>query len=304
MKKIEICLLLLFFMLAWQKQYAQLEPHEWLEIAFEDATGAKDTVVVGFYNDPNFFTSERIVSLGVNPEFGEVNLPDIPENSFTVLSEIKAGSATMLDYLEEDVYLKKDIRYNDGYCIDHGAFDLYFYNAEYPIIAEISLNRGLYENLPYEVGTSGCFCDIIFYEGELAGGLNYWERYVLGCWGSGWYDKNSNGSLIDIIDCQSFDKPYTISIYEIITGIKTVESKNDLTIFPNPVINLLTAKLKNVDNHSKNFIVEIYNVSGSLIYTDEFIETINVSGFQSGFYKYILRDDQNRIIKSLNFIKL
>lgn len=77
---------------------------------------------------------------------------------------------------------------------------------------------------------------------------------------------------------------------------ENLNKKESLIIFPNPVHNLMQFKTK----HDFSFL-EIYNVAGKLLYRDEFIDTIDLSNFENGYYYIRFISDQ--ISYSTGFLK-
>ncbi|MCH8903037.1 MAG: T9SS type A sorting domain-containing protein [Bacteroidetes bacterium] len=239
-------------------------PSEYLTIAFEDSTGAKDTVIVGHYDDSCYLSAcQAIVSPGVDSAFGEVNLSPTPPSSFTARVESKISDGSPYD-----TYMKKDIRYNDFRCLytsynfknDPLFYSIRFYNATYPIIASISIYRDSI-NLP-DTANKGCFSHYDIPSSR-------WTRLVydtLGTvtYGSGWYDAIKKPGLIDTICCSDIDY-YKIYFLYMWLGIEEVKKEAPkLTVFPNPTSNFLSV---NFSSSPSSFEFVLYNMLGQLVKT-------------------------------------
>ncbi len=154
---------LLFTFPFLKAQNWQIEPDEYLVMAFEDSTGSKDTVIVGFYDSGEYEPDEGIVTPGVDTAFGEINMPVYQQDTFAARSirDDIYDDEFWEDIFDENLSLKIDIRPNDSTCyyaadINHDDFFIEFYNAVNPIVAKIQVFQP-----GYECGSenpSGCFC--------------------------------------------------------------------------------------------------------------------------------------------------
>jgi hypothetical protein len=268
MKKRHVFILILFFAIVKPicAQNWQVEPHEYLVISFEDSTSAKDTVIVGFYYDPNFETDNAIVSIGIDSVFGEENMPEeVIDTNFIARSEIHFEDEIPAKYgnLEYEVFSKIDIRYNTNYCgYSSGKnipeFKIKFYNAVTPIIAKTDVFYA--ENGGY----LSCFS---------SESSNYMDIIVPDCL----YKEEINCitySCIDTIGCNQIDY-YGISIYELIKdNLNSVNSDYDIKVFPNPSNGMVNIKLDH--NPNEGLYLNVYNSEGALILK----ESINMTSFQ------------------------
>ncbi len=230
-------------------------PSELLTIAFEDATGARDTVYIGHYMDSCYLyinpppSCPKIVSPNIDTAFGEVDLgPFVQPGIFTARIENK-----MSDGFAYDWYTKYDIRYCDSLALyaiwynfffDPLDFKIRFYNYTPPIIANI----GIYRDTVFlpDSDDKGCFCAY----SETGSGNNPnekfgngWLRYVIdssGTSGQGpwWYDKAIWPNLTDTITTQSIGY-YVFAPQWIIVGIEEYNKNNPIKVFPNPVFSVL-----------------------------------------------------------------
>ena len=93
--------------------------------------------------------------------------------------------------------------------------------------------------------------------------------------------RTSNGEGIEPIDSLQnlFDLAHSCAVLD------TEDSKNiasNISIYPNPVSDIFFVESKSTGN----FKVKVFNVTGSIIYTSDFTNTleINASNFDSGIY--------------------
>ena len=295
MKEIQIFFLILFFAVVKSifAQNWQIEPHEYLIIAFEDSTGAKDTVIVGFYNDPNFETAGAIVSLGVDSVFGEVNMPEeVNDSIFFARVERRFGDMVPYDTILYETFLKTDIRYNNETCQFYtGAtdadFKVRFYNYKLPIVFEIQV----FQKHEYsEVDYLGCFCE------------NPIERtwcWDFQCKRSNEYCCDPLFKLSDTISCLEMDH-FGIDIYRFETwGIDDKMNSSEVHIYPIPVQNLLS-----INSEIQIEGVQIFDVLGRSVYnvSKRTISSIDVSKYNKGIYIIKLKTYNNRIVTS-KFVK-
>ncbi|OQB61160.1 MAG: hypothetical protein BWX95_02001 [Bacteroidetes bacterium ADurb.Bin141] len=290
-------------------------PSELLTIAFEDATGARDTVYIGHYFDSCYLyinpppTCPKIVSPNIDTAFGEVDLGAfVQPGVFTARIENK-----MSDGFAYDWYTKYDIRYCDAnaqYAIWYNFFGdplnyyIRFYNYTSPIIARISITRDSVF-LPDSLDL-GCFCAY----SETGSGNNPHEMYgngwlrgvsdSLGTSGQGpwWYDAALFPNLIDTITFQAIGY-YVFYPTWIIVGIEEYNKDKSVKIFPNPVFSVL--------NISHDFNTElsyaIYSLKGDIIKSGKFSNNeINVADIKSGIYTINIIN--NNINITLKFLKL
>jgi len=143
----------LFFIIPFglNSSKAQLTPHEWLEVIFEDSLGWVDSVEVGF---------SEYATTGIDTLFNEVELPDDVPSRFFVRIENQAVG----------LLLKKDIRFGNRDCYDQPEawpqFYIRLYNATFPVKAKIFIHRDstisqeIPINYPDSPLTCGCFNDI------------------------------------------------------------------------------------------------------------------------------------------------
>ena len=79
-------------------------------------------------------------------------------------------------------------------------------------------------------------------------------------------------------------------------GNESFLEQPEFTIYPNPASNFLMINSKiSIDNY------DIYDLSGSLIYTDKFIERIDVSELSAGIYFLVLRNET--VKEMIRFVK-
>ena len=126
----------------------------------------------------------------------------------------------------------------------------------------------------------------------------YWKFYGQGHepWGA-----NGNTTYFDtIVDkTAEFFYPYLIPPL----SANQIEKAVDWNIYPNPVSDILTVDLKNVDY--QNIRISIVNALGQIVQTNEFNDnktTISTQQLQSGWYGLILESENFRITKS--FLKM
>lgn len=93
---------------------------------------------------------------------------------------------------------------------------------------------------------------------------------------------------------QNFAKEFTIRVYNKI-GINEFENKNEVLVYPNPVIDNINIKSNNALGE-----IKIYDVSGNLIINQKNLNNetiINVSFLKSGIYVIILNNLSYKLIK-------
>ena len=286
-------ILVMFFLKIPVAQNWQIEPHEYLVISFIDSTGARDTVIVGFYNDPNYGTSGAIVSLGIDSMFGEVNMPEeVTDTFFLARAERRFGDMVPYDTIPYETFLKTDIRYNNEECqfyisVTDDDFKIRFYNYKLPIIFKIQV---LQKHEYSEVNYLGCFCED--------------PSDITWCWDfqcrrSGVYCCDPLFELSDTISCLEMDH-FGIDIFRYDEwGIEDKMNSSEVVIYPIPVQNLLS-----IDSEIQIEVIQIFDVLGRKVYNEskKTISSIDVSKINKGIYIIKLRTYNNQIIAS-KFIK-
>ena len=251
-------------------------PSELLTIAFEDATGARDTVYIGHYMDSCYLyinpppSCPKIVSPNIDTAFGEVDLgPFVQPGIFTARIENK-----MSDGFAYDWYTKYDIRYCDSTSLygvfynffnDPLAYTIKFYYYTTPIIAKISIFRDSIF-LP-DSADKGCFCSYnpIFnpnsHNRNPNGWVRTWRDSVQTHIGYYPYDAYINPSLVDTLDAPDIFY-YKFIPQHIIVGLEEFNNQNsDYKIYPLPFFNIINIEFK--DN--KDFYYRIINKEGIII---------------------------------------
>lgn len=303
----------LFYLINYTASNAQgsVTPSEWLEIAFEDATGAKDTVVIGHYNDTCYYAAcPAIVSPGIDTAFGEVNLgpPTTPGFAARVENLVQDGAPY-------NMWTKRDIRMCDTtaeYALFYNFFNdplfhyIRFYNYTLPIIATITINRAG-DFLP-DSADKGCFC---------AYNSDYWifpgnpnERY-----GNGWareyrdsvnnagilwqYDAVISPNLIDTINPATLQYYVFVPNFVIVDAVQYNEKNPQIKIFPLPASTFL-----NVQTALNGILrYEIYSSKGDKIDTGVIAnDKININKLRGGFYTLLIYINTEKL--TYKFIKL
>ncbi len=288
-------------------------PSELLTIAFEDATGARDTVYIGHYFDSCYLyinpppTCPKIVSPNIDTAFGEVDLGAfVQPGVFTARIENK-----MIDGFAYDWYTKYDIRYCDSTAVyatfynffnDPLDYKIRFYNYIPPVIAKINIQR----STPFLPDTAdyGCFCE---YNATYL--INTNEKFGNG-WFRSWMDSSGNGDFRQYdraIDDQLTD---TITLSDIavyifqpnftIVGIQEYNSKNkDIKIYPVPFLNTI-----NIDYTTNEiFSYTIEDVNGIIIRDEKLInKKINAGEIRRGIYILTLYNEKKKL--SFKILKL
>lgn len=291
-KQIFLLLLLLAFIIPLYTQSWQIEPHEYLIIAFEDSTGAKDTVIVGFYNDPNYGTGSAIVSLGVDSIFGEVNLPEeVNDTAFLARVERRFGDMVPYDTIPYETFLKTDIRYNNETCQFYTAgndddYKVRFYNYKLPIIFEIQV----FQKHEYsEVDYLGCFSE------------NPVERswsWDYQCNRSSIYASEVPFEFSDTIKCLEMDH-LGIDIFRYTVGIEDIMNTSEVLIYPVPAQDLLTINSDMIING-----IQIFDILGRTVFeeSEKIISSVDVRNYSKGAYIIELKTKDSKIITS-KFVK-
>ena len=294
MKKRKVFLFILFLAIVKPicAQYWQIEPHEYLIIAFKDSTEAKDTVILGFYNDSNFETGGAIVSLGVDSIFGEVNMPkEVTDTSFLARVERIFGDMVPYDTILYETFLKTDIRYNNETCQFYSPatdadFKVRFYNYKLPIIFEIQV----FQKHEYsEVDYLGCFCE------------NSIERtwcWDFQCKRSGEYCCDSQFELSDTISCLEMDH-FGIDIYRFAAGIEDIMNSSEVILYPVPV-----QKLLEINSEMRIEGIQIFDILGRTVFNEneKTISSVDVSKYSKGIYIVKLKTRDSKIVTS-KFVK-
>ncbi|OQB60562.1 MAG: hypothetical protein BWX95_02240 [Bacteroidetes bacterium ADurb.Bin141] len=281
-------------------------PSELLTIAFEDATGARDTVYIGHYFDSCYLyinpppTCPKIVSPNIDTAFGEVDLGAfVQPGVFTARIENK-----MSDGFAYDWYTKYDIRYCDStamyatfynFFFDPLRYKVRFYNYVSPIVAKISIFR---DNvfLP-DSADKGCFCEYnaTYFSNprEIYG--NGWYITWVDNFGNGGYrayDKFISPSLVDTINLINVEY-YTLEPLFVIVGIDEHNNlNNEYRIFPTPVVNEVNI------NHPENETFDFYinDMEGKIkmegvLYNHH----INCKKLKTGIYTLVIYNKQTTI---------
>jgi hypothetical protein len=81
----------------------------------------------------------------------------------------------------------------------------------------------------------------------------------------------------------------------IYVGIPTAEEKPDVVVFPNPTPGKITIGGTWMQNHHADVLV--YDAMGKLVIRTVNVTTIDLSGYQSGFYYLILKSSDHEIIR-------
>ncbi len=307
MKKV-ITILSLVILSFTTKQYAQgsLTPSDWLQIAFEDATGAKDTVVIGHYYDTCYYsTCQAYVSAGIDTAFGEVNIgpPTTP------------GFAARIENLVQDgapynMWTKRDIRMCDTtaeYALWYNFFNdplfyyIRFYNYTTPIIATINIHRT--DAFLPDSADLGCFCVYNSLLGNpkerFGNGWSRWYSDTVNNISAQWdYDAIISPNLIDTLNAPLVQS-YVFAPYYLITDIIYYNAKNEgFEIFPIPTSDYLNVKTSNAED----WVVEIFNTKGEMIYKDKTEDKkINVAILSRGIYLLKLNTGKKEL--TFKFIK-
>jgi Leucine-rich repeat (LRR) protein len=145
----------------------------------------------------------------------------------------------------------------------------------------VNLNISKNINLPSNVGESRGFLDL----------SNMPTLYEVCVWGMpfppGDYLIDTTGSpnMYFTIDCAE-------------TALKPYEVNGTIDIYPNPSDDIINIDIENINNA----IIEIYNVSGILIFSktlDSESEKIDISGFSGGVYLVKVKQDSTVIIEKV-----
>lgn len=102
---------------------------------------------------------------------------------------------------------------------------------------------------------------------------------------------NSNGS-------PGGDEIYTttFTVSENITSINEVSKENNILIYPNPATNYIS-----VINSNEIYYIELYNISGKLVFNSTNTQKINISHLKSGVYMLKANTSNSTLVKK--FIK-
>lgn len=281
-------------------------PSELLTIAFEDATGARDTVYIGHYMDSCYLyinpppSCPKIVSPNIDTAFGEVDLGSLVQPGvFTARIENK-----MSDGYAYDWYTKYDIRYCDMTAVyatfynffnDPLDYKIRFYNYTSPIIAKIYIQR--YNPFLPDTADFGCFCE---YNATYFSNIN--ELYGNG-WYRGWMDSSGNGSskaydrvidsqLIDTIDINNI-AAYIFQPNFTIVGIQEYNAKNkDYKVYPVPFLNEIIIDFTG----NEFFNYTITDINGAIIRNGELIKKkIDTSEIMRGLYSLTLYNESKKL---------
>ncbi len=276
-------------------------PSELLTIAFEDATGARDTVYIGHYMDSCYLyinpppSCPKIVSPNIDTAFGEVDLgPFVQPGVFTARIENK-----MSDGFAYDWYTKYDIRYCDStslygifynFSIDPLAYTIKFYNYTTPIIAKISIFRDSVF-LPDSADKGGfCAYHSLFIPNPRNQYSNSWSR----TWrdssathiGYSEYDAYFNPTLIDTLNAPDIFYYKFLPQYIIVDKIEEFNNKNpDYKIYPLPFFSVINIDFKS----NKEFNYQIVNQEGRIVREGKLRDKqIPASDIKDGIYTLIL----------------
>ncbi len=282
-KALMLFVALLFTFPFLKAQNWQIEPDEYLVIAFEDSTGAKDTVIVGFYDDGIYHIFNGVATPGIDTVFGEINMPVEQEDTFAARS-VRYDGGPCDNYwgcdFEDDFILKIDIRPNNPICyyttvIDDNDFYIEFYNAVNPIIAKIQVFQP-----GYECGSedpSGCFC----------AEYKNWMRKIRYNEAGSTVRKYYDGILIDTIYLQypEFDD---VGLIVSVSGSyggesnKQIFTDKEIYINYNSIIQTLV-----IESEDQIEIIYIYDLQGQILKTisdgSENLD-INLSYLKPGIY--------------------
>ncbi|HBX53248.1 MAG TPA: hypothetical protein DEH02_19490 [Bacteroidales bacterium] len=187
----------LFFIIPFglNSSKAQLIPHEWLEVIFEDSLGWVDSVIIGH--------SEN-ASLGADTLFDEAILVDsIPSNFFVRVEQLPEFNYPVTRFM------KKDIRYNDRACLNLGSFWPFFYigiyNATYPVKVKIIIYRDSLTTLQENPTNCGCYNDFGWSHPVYS---DLWHTV----WSRSWKDTNN----LNIGDSDFYDLLYNSNLVDIL----------------------------------------------------------------------------------------
>lgn len=106
-----------------------------------------------------------------------------------------------------------------------------------------------------------------------------------------WWSDFAYYYLDDI--CVSTDSAFTANYY---TGVNTISSKNDFSIFPNPAHNILI-----LENFYKNEEYKILNIMGTIVkqgFCNGNKNTIDVSDLSNGLYFVMVREKKMKLLIS------
>ncbi len=102
--------------------------------------------------------------------------------------------------------------------------------------------------------------------------------------------------LVRITDANGCVYRYSTGFHYTITGLSEQSSKNSINLYPNPTNGIVMINQSSINN--SNYEIQVYDVFGKLILSQNNIPTIDLSNFANGIYSLELKSTNNGLQKS------